>query len=311
MPGTSLRSPCPFAASAISESVTNVKLTNSLLRGGLVALALVAPATAAAAPTGPYEKGPDPTVATLEANNGYYANFTKTVIPDGATPGFGQATVWAPVTTTGEKFAAIAVVPGFTESEGAITWVGQRLVQRGFVLITFNTNNTLEEPPARAAELKAAITYLLSTSAAKSEIDPTRIGVIGHSMGGGAALDEARDDPRVSADVALSPWETNGSAFSTIAKPTLIFGADQDIVAPILLHATPFYNAIPKTTPKEYIVLKNANHFTVTAGTPTVQANTVSWMKLFLDQDTRYAPFLTPPTATAGSVASYQSTAPF
>jgi dienelactone hydrolase len=293
-----------------SESVTNVQFKNTLVRVGLVALALAVPATAAADPTGPFEKGPDPTTASLLANNGTFG-FTKTVIPDSVTPGFGAATIWAPrVTTPGETFGAIAVVPGWTENEGAITWVGQRLVQRGFVLITFNTNNVLELPGPRAQELQAALKWLVNSSPAKGEIDPSRLGVIGHSMGGGAALDVVRGDPTIKADVALSPWEQS-AAYTTVSVPTLIFGADQDIVAPIVLHATPFYNAIPKTTPKEYIVLKNANHFTVTAGTPTVSANTIAWMKLFLDNDTRYTPFLGQTlTATAGSVSTHTSTYP-
>jgi alpha-beta hydrolase superfamily lysophospholipase len=264
----------------------------TLARSGALLLALAVPASAAAADN-PYEKGPAPTAANLQAAAGSYAA-TSVFIPDSATPGFGSARVWMPTGAPGETFGAIAVSPGFTESETAIRWIGQRLVSRGFVVVTFNNNDIFELPAARASELLAALDYVVSAkSPAQAIVDPTRLAVAGHSMGGGGTLEAAVRRPSLKAAIALAPWR-QASDFSRLTVPTLVVAAQNDFIAPRLQHATPMYKSIPKTTPKMYIEMAGADHFITNKPTRPVQATAISWAKRFIDNDTRYSSMLCP-----------------
>ena len=73
-------------------------------------------------PTNPgqsYERGPDPTVAFLEASSGPYSVRTSRV--SGLVSGFGGGTIHYPTGTTG-TMAAIVVIPGFVSAESSIDW---------------------------------------------------------------------------------------------------------------------------------------------------------------------------------------------
>jgi hypothetical protein len=63
----------------------------------------------------------------------------------------------------------------------------------------------------------------------------------------------------------------------------------------------------------ELTLLNNASHFAPNTSNTTIAATNIAWLKRFVDDDTRYEPFLCPsPTAaTAGAVSDYRSTCPF
>lgn len=109
---------------------------SSLLAGVFAVLACVLPSPVQAA-----IHGPDPTVASLQATSGPYA-VSQTTVADANTPGFGAATIYYPTTTAEGAFGGVAISPGFTETQSAISWLGPRFASRGFVVITFNTNSS-------------------------------------------------------------------------------------------------------------------------------------------------------------------------
>jgi cutinase len=98
------------------------------------ALAIVAIATPAPAPaqSNPYQRGPDPTVAGLQATQGPFATATLSV-SDLSTPGFGSASVTYPTSTADGTFGAVAISPGYTASESSIAWLRPRLASQGSV----------------------------------------------------------------------------------------------------------------------------------------------------------------------------------
>jgi hypothetical protein len=64
---------------------------------------------------------------------------------------------------------------------------------------------------------------------------------------------------------------------------------------PVSSHAVPFYNAIPGSTRKNYVEIRNDDHFCVMNGGghyETLGKLGISWMKRFVDNDTRYSPFV-------------------
>src|SRR3954451_811271 len=79
---------------------------------GVVALALAAAAVAvrpAAAADNPYQRGPDPTVASVAATNGPFATAQMTVPPGN---GFNGGFIYYPTDTSLGTWGAVAIVPG-------------------------------------------------------------------------------------------------------------------------------------------------------------------------------------------------------
>ncbi|WIN00789.1 alpha/beta hydrolase [Actinoplanes oblitus] len=273
------------------------------------AIALTAPlgATAAHAADNPYQRGPDPTLAALQASRGPYAVSTTSVSRLSAV-GFGGGTIYYPTSTADGTFGAIAISPGFTAYWSSISWLGPRLASHGFVVIGIETLTTADQPDSRGDQLLAALDYLTTRSSVRGRIDAGRLAVAGHSMGGGGSLEAASDRPTLQAAVPLAPWDLDKS-WTELRVPTLIVGGEADTVAPVASHSIPFYNSIPASAEKSYLELNGASHFfPQTVNTPTaVQA--VSWLKRFVDNDTRYDKFICPgPSST--SISDYRSSCP-
>lgn len=271
----------------------------------LVAIGLVAVPGAARA-AGPYERGPNPTSAILEASRGPFATSSQNV--SSLVSGFGGGVIYYPTSTSEGTFGAVAISPGFTAAWSSISWLGPRIASHGFVVIGIETNTIYDQPASRGEQLLAALDYLVEESSVRTRIDSTRLAVAGHSMGGGGSLEAARTRPSLQAAVPLAPW--NGTKnWSTLRVPTLIIGAESDTIAPVSSHSVPFYNSIPASAEKAYLELNAASHFfPQTTNTPTAK-QAVAWLKRFVDDDTRYEQFLCPgPTGSA--IEEYRNTCP-
>ena len=277
-----------------------------------VGLGLLLLAAAAQAQTNPFQKGPDPTSAILNATAGPFAVATTSV--SSAVSGFGGGTVYYP--TTAGSYATVAICPGFTATQSSIAWIGRRLATHGFVVMTINTNSTFDQPPSRATQLMAALRYLTdsSNSTVRARVDANRLGVAGHSMGGGGSLMAARDNPSLKVAVPMTPWSTTKS-FSTVRVPTIIFGAENDSVAPVSSHSIPFYTSLQASLDKAYAELNNASHLAPNSTNTPIGRYTVSWAKRFMDNDLRYDPFLCGSAHTAFATptvfSDYRSTCPY
>ncbi|MBB2946794.1 putative dienelactone hydrolase [Actinoplanes lutulentus] len=278
----------------------------SLLFASIAAAAtvLVAPTQALAA--NPYERGPAPTNASIEASRGTYAVSQTTVARQS---GFGGGTIYYPTSTADGTFGAVAISPGFTATQSSVAWLGPRLASQGFVVITINTLSTLDQPDSRGTQLLSALDYLTGTSSVRTRIDATRLGVMGHSMGGGGSLAAARTRPALQAAVPLTPWHGTKS-WTTVRVPTMIIGAENDTVAPVASHSEPFYTSLSSAPDKAYLEVNNATHSAPTeGGNVTVAKYALSWIKRFIDNDTRYDQFLCP--APSGStIQEYRATCP-
>ncbi|GAA0451802.1 lipase [Paractinoplanes deccanensis] len=272
-----------------------------------VTLAVTAPAAPAQA-ANPYERGPAPTNASIEASRGSFAIAQVTVARSAVSGRFGGGTIYYPTSTAEGTFGAVAISPGFTASQSSVAWLGPRLASQGFVVITIDTNNTLDQPDSRGTQLLAALDYLTGQSSVRTRIDATRLGVMGHSMGGGGSLSASRTRPALQAAIPLTPWHTTKS-WTTDRVPTMIIGAENDTVAPVSSHSEPFYTSLTVAPEKAYLELNNAGHSAPTATNVTVAKYSISWLKRFIDNDTRYDQFLCP--APSGSaIQEYRATCP-
>ena len=259
----------------------------------VVSTALAAPAQAAqAAPANPYERGPNPTWASISAETGPFA-ITSVTVPAGSGEGFNKGTIYYPTDTSQGTFGAVVVMPGFFAAQSAIAWYGPRLASQGFVVMTLGSAGPGDFPGPRGQQQLAALSYLTTKSSVKDRIDPNRPALMGWSMGGGGTLRSAASTPSLKAAIPLAPWDLINSS-GRITVPTMIFGADGDTVAPVDSHALPFYNGLTNAHDKAFIELKNADHFAFAKPNTTVAEYSIAWLKRFVDDDTRFDQFLCP-----------------
>lgn len=252
-------------------------------------------------------RGPGPTDASIEATTGPYAIAQATV---DAGNGFGGGTIYYPTDTSEGRFGGVAVAPGFTASQSSISWYGPRVASQGFVVITIDTNSPFDFPPSRGDQLLAALDYLTTTSVAADRVDADRLAVMGWSMGGGGSLEAAADRPALRAAVPLAGWNTT-TDWAEVTVPTFVVGCESDGVAPVSTHSEPFYESLPATTPKGYLEIDNGSHGCVTSANTTIARSVISWLKRFVDGDTRYDPFLCPAPAAGGTISEYRSNCPY
>ncbi|WP_320774848.1 alpha/beta hydrolase [Streptomyces sp. CRN 30] len=283
------------------------------LAGGAAAVTAVVGLTTLTGPgaqaaDNPYERGPAPTQSSIEALRGSYAVSETSVSSLGVT-GFGGGTIYYPTSTADGTFGAVAIAPGFTAYQSSMAWLGPRLASQGFVVFTIDTNTTLDQPASRGEQLLAALDYLTQRSTVRTRIDSGRLGVMGHSMGGGGTLEAAKDRPSLQAAIPLTPWNTD-KTWPEVTTPTLVVGADGDTVAPVATHAEPFYSSLPSSTDRAYLELNSATHFSPNSSNTTIAKYSVSWLKRFIDNDTRYEQFLCPLPSASLTIEEYRGNCP-
>lgn len=244
--------------------------------------------TAAFAQSNPYQKGPAPTLASIEAD-GPFTVTSQTITGSG----FGGGTVYTP--TAAGTYGVVAVCPGFVSVQSSMAPIAKRLATHGFVVVTIDTNTIFDLPASRATQLLAALKTVtaLTTGPVAGKIDVSREAVAGWSMGGGGTLLAANQTPGLKGAVAFAPWVLNTPA-SADHVPSAIVAGSSDLIAPPASHATPLYNSIPGSTPKLLGIINGASHFVYTSNPPNQPSSytTIAWMKRFVDGDTRYSGFL-------------------
>jgi dienelactone hydrolase len=277
-----------------------VALCAALIAGGTV--------PGAQAAVNPFERGPDPTLATLQAATGPFA-IAETTVDAAAVTGFGGATIYYPATTSAGTFGAIAVAPGFLAPRSTLAWLAARIASHGFVVINIDTLDRRDTPPLRGKQLLAGLGYLTQSSAVRDRVDPERLGVMGHSMGGGGTIEAASARPALRAAVPLTPWHTSKS-WPQVQVPTLIIGAEADETAPVSTHSELFYAGMTAAPEKAYLELNDAVHRVPITPDPTIGVFAVAWLKRFVDDDARYEQFLCPPPAVGPAISEYRDTCP-
>jgi dienelactone hydrolase len=273
----------------------------------MVAVALVSWSSPARADT-EYRRGPDPTEASVSAAAGPFATASTTVAAS-AVGGFGGGIIYYPTDNSQGSFGAVAFAPGFLATTDHYPWVGPRIASHGFVVFVIDTLSRNDPPTRRAAQLLAALDYLVTSSPVRGRIDPERLAVAGHSMGGGGTVEAADERPSLQAAVALEPWHSD-KTWSGVKVPTLVVGAEADTTAPVDTHAEPIYERIPAASEKAYVELNDADHRVGTRGDTTQAKFVVVWLKRYVDNDTRYEQFICPNPGPDAAIEEYRGTCP-
>jgi len=266
-----------------------VATLTKLALAGAVAAGSIAAASPGQAAANPFERGPAPTQQSIERDGPYQVD---TYATGSGLPGFAGGRIYAPRTTTGETFGAVAIVPGFVSSWESMQWIGPRLASHGFVVIGIDTITPVDLPTERGQQVDAGLRFLLNFPQTRSRVDPTRTAIGGWSMGGGGSLQHARNRSDYKAVVAFAPWNLEVKDMSAVRVPALIIGDQFDELAPNAEHAQPFYDTI--SAEKAFVSIAWTDHFYVWNPNRIQGSMTLSWLKRYVDGDTRYTPFLCP-----------------
>ncbi|GIM90038.1 poly(ethylene terephthalate) hydrolase family protein [Paractinoplanes toevensis] len=274
----------------------------------LVAAAAALAPRAASAADNPYQRGPDPTVASVAATRGTFATAQLTV-PAGN--GFGGGYVYYPTDTSQGTWGAVAIVPGysarFADEEA---WMGPWLASFGFVVIGVETITRTDGADARATQLLAALDYLVGQSPVRDRVDPARLAVMGHSAGGAGTIIAAERRPSLRAAVGLAPGTPGSLSLATDRVPMMVIGGQTDpTVTPSYLDN--LYATVPAATPSDFVQIAGADHLFFTRANNTEMKVLIPWLKIFLDSDTRYTSLLCPSLADPSGISLYRSKCPY
>ena len=108
----------------------------------------------------------------------------------------------------GENGAGVIILPGAWGGANTMVQEMEFLHQAGYSVLTYDTRSCADPPQrttlgfAEVADLKAALDYM----SARPEVDPERMGVFGHSMGGATAILTAAEDTRIRAVIATGNY---------------------------------------------------------------------------------------------------------
>src|SRR3954469_15385252 len=282
-------------------------LAIAVLAVAVTVTAVLSPPSAYAADT-PYQRGPNPTVASVAATRGTFATAQMTV-PAGN--GFRGGYLYYPTDTSAGTWGAVAIVPGYSAlfaNEEA--WMGPWLASFGFVVIGVETITRSDSADARATQLLAALDYLTQRSAVRDRVDPTRLAVMGHSAGGAGPILAAERRPSLKAAVGLAPGTPGSLSLATNTVPMMVIGGQTDpTVTPAYLDN--LYAGMPPTTPSDFVQIAGADHLFFTRANNTEMKVLIPWLKIFLDNDTRYTQFLCPSLADPSGISLYRSKCPY
>ncbi len=200
-----------------------------------------------------------------------YATFAHTF--DDPAFGIFHATAFVPSTHGATApWPTVVLLNGFSASAPMMAWLSTHLASHGYVVLGVTPPNPwLPDPTEWAHGFGHGASFVLEESGDPSsplagQVDETRLGAIGLSMGGAGALEIAGSDARFRAVVALAPgWNDLGAflfadtlaASADITAPTQIQRGSEDCLVPA---AGPlgYYDSVPAA--KQYLEIRGGNH---------------------------------------------------
>lgn len=197
----------------------------------------------------------------------------RTYEPQVTTDAFSGAMAFYPLTLSFDPpNGAIAFVPGFRANASMYEWWGPALASLGYSVFILETNSPTDSLAARADALVAAVDFIKaenqnSEAPVNNKIDPEKIAIMGHSMGGGASLAAAAElGDNIQAVIPLAlyccePGESFSADYSNVSAPALIIASAVDEVAPPEAHAKLVYDSVGSN--KIYMELSAGDHMFV------------------------------------------------
>jgi predicted dienelactone hydrolase len=174
-----------------------------------------------------------------------------------------QTEIYYPANTAGTstpvatgEFPVIVFGHGFAMNWDAYSNIWEHYVPRGYIMAFVRTESSLFPSPSHGdfgLDLKLVAQKMLdlqsSNTLFQNHIYP-KVGIMGHSMGGGASFLAANNNTNIHALIGLAPAETNPSAIAVapnVQVPSIVFSGSSDGVTPPAQHHIPMYDGITST----------------------------------------------------------------
>ena len=181
------------------------------------------------------------------------------------------ASMARPASDAGAPFPAVVFAHGWIAPPFIYSRVVRDLADHGYVVIVpWSALELFPDHAGFAEDLRHCLTFLVdantdATSELVGRIQVNALGLTGHSMGGGASLLAAADDPRVRAVGAINPAQSFQvsvlAAVPRIGVPVnLIAGTDDDFT-PFWQHAGPLF--LFSSPPTVLTLVRGGSHFGV------------------------------------------------
>jgi dienelactone hydrolase len=228
-----------------------LRLARNARHGLALPIALAAVVLLAVAPAAARDRD------TLAARGPYPTEMAEVSVPRPAEGGSFEARLHYPVPGSagddgGEPAPIVAFGHGYQTSVELYAETLDHLASWGIVVIAPRSGGELfPSHEAFADDLRIALDWVAAEAAEGGDwptgpVDPAARGVAGHSMGGGAAVLAAADDPTIRAVATLAAAETDPSAIeaaSRLAVPSLFVAAGEDAITPVDEHQRPMFEA--------------------------------------------------------------------
>jgi len=164
-------------------------------------------------------------------------------------------------------YPVIAFGHGYLGRIGYYADTLQYLAARGYLVIApTSQGGLLPDHSEFANELLASLRWLVERGGAEGSpffaaVDPSRLGLSGHSMGGGCALLAAARDARIAAVSTLAAADTMPSSLDVldgIEAPVQSIAGSSDAIASPQGHQIPLFEAVPP--PRQLVIIKGGSH---------------------------------------------------
>ncbi len=186
-----------------------------------------------------------------------------------------QTEIYYPATTAGTstpvasgEFPVIVFGHGFAMNWDAYSNIWEHYIPRGYIMAFVRTESGLFPSPSHGdfgMDLKLVAQKMLDLQTTsglfQNHIYP-KVGVMGHSMGGGASFLAANNNTNIHALIGLAPAETNPSAISVapnVQVPSIVFSGSSDGVTPPSQHHIPMFDGITSTC-KSFVSIIGGAH---------------------------------------------------
>ena len=231
----------------------------------------------------------------------------RTYVTGGDVAEFASATIFYPLTLSFDRpNGAVVMAPGYQGTPEVYDWWGPMLASVGVITMIIETNTTTDNLEQRKNALIAGVELIKSensnsASPINNKLDVGQIGIMGHSLGGGASLRAAEElGSDIKAVVPLTPYCCElGQSFegdlAGVSVPTLIVTSAEDAIAPPETHGRLLFDAINSSTSKVYLEFAAGNHMLPSnqgSDLGTLGTYVYAFLKSNFTGDEKYADFI-------------------
>ncbi len=137
------------------------------------------------------------------------------VVQRGDPPSFGQsfgddipATVYLPEEDPAEPLPVVVLAHGYSGDRVGLSTLGRWLARNGYAAVTFDVRGHGTNNSPFIGDIRDDLITVLDKVDDGGDFDPTRIALVGHSMGAFLVVEHASRDERIKATVALAGGDT-------------------------------------------------------------------------------------------------------